>query len=121
MAKVRELDEKAWKEWLASRQPVIRELCERLPPDRLYRMKPNGQRVTLYAYNEDGTVTVQISGQYNVVIFDRHVFGVNPDDLEECELPSEAAPHGTMLTEESEINEFVRVSPRAFVVFKNLS
>lgn len=88
MAKIREMDQGAWLEWVASRPPVVRELCERYPPDRLYLMKHTGQRVVLYSYNEDGTVTVQVLGKFNFVTFERQVFGVDPTNLVECDLPT---------------------------------
>ncbi len=79
---------KAWSDWVKSRPVSIQAICDRLPPNRLYRLKPSGRRVTLYAYNEDGTLTVDVTGEYNFVVFDRRVVGVKPDDLEECDLPT---------------------------------
>lgn len=107
MAKVNELDEASWNEWVATRPLVVQELCRRLPPDRLYLLRSTGQRVTLVSYNESGTVTVRVSGEYNVVMFEREVFGVNPDDLEECELPDGNESVGVRYTEESEVRAFV--------------
>ena len=90
MAKIAELaDPAAWEEWVSSRPPVVQELCRRYPPDRLYSMKPHGQRVTLVSYSEKGTVTVDVSAQWNFVTFERQVFGVNPVNLEECDLPAD--------------------------------
>ena len=51
-------------------------------------MKSTGHRVTMYSYSENGTVTVNVTGDYNVVVFERQVFGISPDDLEECDLPA---------------------------------
>ena len=84
MAKVAELDMVAFNAWVETRPPVVQALCERLPPDRLYRLKSSGHRVTLRSYCEDGTVTVNVTGQYNALAFDRYVFGIAPADLEEC-------------------------------------
>ena len=87
MAKIRELNEEEWSKWVETRPPVIQAMCKKFPPDRLYRLKPVNQRVTLYSYSEDGTVTVHISAEYNeYLVFDRHVFGIDPEKLEECEL-----------------------------------
>lgn len=65
-------------------------------------MKRSGDRCTIVSYDEemDGTVTlkVEITGQYNFTMFDRHVFGVSPDDLEPCEFPAEDELVGSMLT-----------------------
>lgn len=102
-----EMNMKAFDEWAESRPPEVQELIRRLPPDRLYRMKSTGSRVTLIAYAEDGTVRVNITGEFNAVVFERQVFGVKADDLEECELPKEGEPLGAMLTEDADINEYI--------------
>jgi hypothetical protein len=85
-------------EWIASRPESIRRMIEALPPDRLYRMA-SGSRCTLYSYNEDGTVQVEVTGQYNRVLFSRRVFGINPDELVECELPSPGEDWGDTMAE----------------------
>ena len=90
MAKLYEFTEdqsKAWQEWVATRPPVIQKMCERLAPNRLYRLNSSGHRVTVYSFSEDGTVTVDVSGKYNALFCDRRVFGIKPEDLEECGLP----------------------------------
>jgi hypothetical protein len=76
-----------WAAWLESRPPVVRRLAERFPVNKLFRLKEPGQRVTVRSYLEDGTMTVNVTGQYNRVLFSRTVFGVSADDLEECDLP----------------------------------
>ena len=77
-----------WAEWLASRPQVIQDMAAKFPPDELYRLGSSGHRVTLYSYSEDGTMTVNVTGDFNFVAFDRRVFGITPDDLEPCDLPS---------------------------------
>lgn len=74
-----------WKAWLEERPQVIREMAAKLPPYKLYRMRSH--RVTIHSYSEDGTITVNVTGEYNRVLFGRHVFGVKPEDLTECDLP----------------------------------
>lgn len=106
MAKTHEIDEAAWAEWIKSRPPVIQAMCEKLWPNRLYRLKTTNQRVTLYSYSENGTVTVNITGEYNLTDFDTHVFGINPEDLEECDLPTEELL-GTMLVQEADVESYV--------------
>lgn len=106
MAKIAELQPE-WFEWVKTRPDCIRDLCERFPPDRLYRLKESGQRVTLYSYCEDGTMTVAVSGEYNLVVFGRCVFGVFPDELEECDLPDPSQLTGAILTEQAEVQAFV--------------
>lgn len=107
MSKIAELDLAAFDAWVATRPPVIQELCKRLPPDRLYRLKSSNHRVTLYSYSENGTVTVNVTGQYNALTFERRVFGISPDDLEECELPGPDEPLGVMLTERADVDRFI--------------
>lgn len=119
MAKLFKLDEEGWKEWVAGRPPGVQALCERLPPDRLYRMKSTGNRVTLHSYAEDGTVTVNISADFNAVIFERQVFGINPDDLEECDLPRPDEPLGALLTEEADIKAHIDAMRAAILAERN--
>lgn len=107
MAKITELDREAWNEWVASRPPVIQEMCAKLPPDRLYRLSPTGHRVTLVSYSENGTVTVAVTGEYNALAFSRQVFGINPDDLTECDLPGEDEVLGTLLTDKAEVDKYI--------------
>ena len=110
MAKIAELaGPAAWEEWVSSRPPVVQELCRRYPPDRLYSMKPHGQRVTLVSYSEKGTVTVDVSAQWNFVTFERQVFGVNPANLEECDLPADDELTGAVLTAEREVRSYCEV------------
>lgn len=86
MAVVRPIsDPEAFDAWVQARPPCIQEMIRALPIDRLYRLGPN--RVTLYSFCEDGTVTVDVTGEFNRVLFSRRVFGVDPKDLVECELP----------------------------------
>lgn len=90
MANVREPnegEEQEWIEWAKDRPEVIQKLAERFKPWKLYRLKSSNHRVLLYSFYEDGTLCVIVSGQYNLVGFERRVFGIKPDDLEECDLP----------------------------------
>lgn len=84
--------------WCKTRPYAVRKLAERFPPWELLRMKSTGQRVFVAGINEDGTVSVVVSGDYNLTLHDRHVFGINPDDLEPCELPHPDEPVGAMMT-----------------------
>jgi hypothetical protein len=100
-----------WREWVASRPPNVRAVAERFDPWSLYRLKPDGHRVTLYSLgeHEDGsvTVTVDVLGQFNLVPFERRVFGIPPGDLEPCDLPADGEPVGAVLTDEDEIDAFI--------------
>ncbi len=109
MAKIQEIDEVAWREWVASRPESVQKLCRQLPLGRLYRLKTSGHRVTLYSYAEDGTVTVNVTGEYNAVTFERQVFGIKPEDLEECDLPEPGELLGTMLTDPKDVEAFCAI------------
>lgn len=98
MAKIADLNTAEWGRWLAERPQVIRDMAVKYPPDRLYRMSSSGHRCYLLSYNEDDTVTVAVTGQYNFVVFDRRVYGVDASELVECELPGEDELVGTMLS-----------------------
>lgn len=65
--------------------------------------------MTLHSYSEDGTMTVNVTGEFNAVIFDRQVFGIKPEDLEECDLPKENEPSGAMLTDSDEIDKVIDI------------
>lgn len=90
----------AYAEWTASRPESVRKIAERLFPWALYRMKSTGQRVTLVSIFEDGTIKVEVSGRFNALVFERDVFGIDPDDLEECDLPGEDEPLGILFPDE---------------------
>jgi hypothetical protein len=104
MAKIAEINQSGLNEWLQGRPDCIIDMVKRYPPNVLYRMKSTGQRVTIIAYAEDSTVRVLVSGDYNAIIFDREVFGISLEDLEECDLPDSNERLGTLLKTEEEID-----------------
>jgi hypothetical protein len=81
-----------WNSWVRSRPESVRSVATKLVTWRLYRIRQSGHRATLYSFTEhdDGkvTCTMVVSGKFNLVAFERRVFDVDPDDLEECDLPS---------------------------------
>lgn len=93
--------EAGYRDWVASRPPHVRTVAERFDPWSLYRLK-SGHRVTVLSFGEakDGcvTLTVNVSGEFNLLAFERQVFGVPPDDLEPCDLPDAAEPIGAVLS-----------------------
>lgn len=97
-------------DWVASRPPKIQAMVRSHPPNRLYRLTSTNQRVTIFAYGEGGTVQVIVSGQYNLIVFDRKVFGINLAELIECELPGPDEELGTALTDPAQIEAFVTAS-----------
>ena len=88
-----------WESWVAERPDNVREVARRFDPWTLYRLKSSGHRVTVGAFDEeeDGRVTlrVNVSGEFNFVTFERSVFGIDPNDLEECDLPGPDEPLGS--------------------------
>jgi|CXWL01.1.fsa_nt_gi hypothetical protein len=70
-----------WRQWVESRPPVVRKIAEKLDPWTLFRVKSTNQNVILYSISEDGTVTVNVTGEYNLVMFEQQVFGIDPNDL----------------------------------------
>lgn len=114
MAKIKEINETEWKEWIESRPLIIQEMAKKVKPSHLYKLKSTGQRVTPYSYSEKGTVNVFVSGKYNMVTFERLVYGINPDDLEECEIPSASECVGTVFKNKKDIGlhiKFIRKEP----------
>lgn len=92
---------KAWNEWVASRPESVRVVAERFDPWTLYRLRTTNQRVFVLAFSEpdkDGKVTcrVGVTGEFNLVTHERHVFGIDPDDLEECDLPRSGERLGSL-------------------------
>jgi len=105
---------KEWRQWVKELPPVARAVAERFNPWTLYRLKDTGLRATFYSVADDGTLTVIVSGDFNAVMFERRVFGIPADDLEECDLPIPGEPLGAVLSQEqaAENIEALRVMVR---------
>lgn len=103
--------EAGYREWLAERPAHVRAVAERFDPWSLYRLKSSGHRVTVYSFGEEAggkvTLTVNVTGEFNVVSFARRVFGIDPDDLEPCELPAPDEPVGAVLVQEEDIEAYI--------------
>jgi hypothetical protein len=92
-----------WVEWLKGRPHHIQALADKFVPWKLYQLKSSGHRVTIVSYSEHKgsdkiTLIVSVTGKYNLLEFERQVFGVPPDDLEECDLPLPGEPLGVTST-----------------------
>ncbi len=107
MAIIEELNHEVFDPWVASRPLVVQTLIQKLPPNLLYRLKSTGHRVYILSYAEDGTVTVAITADFNRVDFERQVFGIFPEDLEECDFPAPDEPLGALLTGDNEIKAYI--------------
>jgi len=84
--------EAAWAEWLSARPQAIQDIVAKynLRPDNLYQLKETGQIGYIHSLNERGTLTMDFTdtfNQHNLYMSNRRVFGLNPEDLEECDLP----------------------------------
>lgn len=107
-----------WRRWVAKRPPNVRAVAEQFDPWSLYRLKSTGQIVSVASFQEaaDGsvTLTVNISGEHNLVLFETSVFGIEPTDLESCDAPPADAPTGALLSgEEADANiDAIRVLVR---------
>jgi hypothetical protein len=91
--------------WVEERPPRIRETIERLQlaPWKLYRLDTTDRtshRVYISSFGEPRdpaapvTVRVMVTGEFNLVAMEREVFGIDPRDLVECELPTKDEPLG---------------------------
>ena len=109
MAIINELNEVEWNKWVSTRPKIIQEMCKKFPPDRLYKLKNSGHRVTILSYSEDETLTVTVSGEYNSIMFDRNVFGIRQDDLKECDLPGCDEVLGATFTDKSDIDVYLDI------------
>ena len=97
MAKLFEMDDHPeYEKWAASCPKVIQEMIKHHPVNLLYRLTTSNHRCTIHSYSENGTITVDITGQYNKVVFSRTVWGVNPSHLVECDLPTEGEEVGDL-------------------------
>lgn len=92
--------ERAWRKWVGGLPPIARATAAKLDIWTLYRMKDTGQRATIAAIQDDGKVRVDITGQYNMVMFDRSVFGIDPGNLEPCDVPGILERTGVILSDD---------------------
>ena len=107
MAKILDIDEEKWNEWVATRPESVQKLCREFPPNRLYRLGSTLHRCMVYSYSEDGTMTVNVTGEHNVVLFSRSVFGIKPEELTECDLPDKDEIVGEAMSQD-EAREFLK-------------
>ena len=107
MAVTQELDAKYWEEQLELMPDKVAELARQFPPNRLYKLHPTGQRVEVVCWGEDQSVAIFLSGEYHLLTFERIVFGVMPEYLEECDLPGPEEVTGALLTTDEQIKDYL--------------
>lgn len=105
-----------WVEWAKDRPAVVRAIAERINPWTIYELATTGQRVTLVAIAENGTVRVDVAAVLNPGLdFERTVFGISPDDMKPWAIPDDFEPGGnpSMSLEDVEANiDAIRVETR---------
>ena len=105
-----------WAAWVASRPKVIRDMIDKfnLHPTKVYLLKTSGLCVLVHSLQENGTISVNIVKEMNpqkVFMTERSVFGINPADLEECDLPESCmVTEGEPLSDE-ELQSFLALEP----------
>jgi hypothetical protein len=88
-----EQQKQVWGEWLTTRPQVIQDMASKynLHPELVYRIRGGNDRCTIHSLSENGTITVEISAEHNkdnpIFLFDRCVFGVDPETLIEVDYP----------------------------------
>ena len=70
-----------WREWLAGRPESVRGVAERFRPWMLYRLTTTGQRCSVIAFAEDGTIRIQAEHPALGEISAVEVFGIDPETL----------------------------------------
>lgn len=93
----------AYWDWARALPGKASETAQSHPPNTLYRLSSTDHRVFIISYAEDGTVTVAVTGEWNLVEFERRVFGIKPEELTPCEKPPPDEPLGVMLNEEEQL------------------
>lgn len=83
-----------WGQWLKDRPETIRDLALRFPPNGLFRIKASKHYCVINSFMEDGTVTVRVTCAFQMLAFDRVVFGLKPDELEPAPLPEKGVRIG---------------------------
>lgn len=82
-------------EWVKDRPQIIKDLCGKFSPFKLYYFSQNNCsaclnfKVTIHSYKEDGTLDVLVRRNFNIALEDSIITDVNPELLTECDLPTE--------------------------------
>lgn len=93
-----------WAAWIAELPDCLQTVARHFNPWTLYRLITTEQRVTVAAFHEPKypggkvSLTVNVTGEFNLLTHDRAVFGIDPNHLVECDLPAPNELLGTMMT-----------------------
>jgi len=95
-----------WQEFIDTLPPdgKAKASAMRFPPWELLLLRSSGHRVLPYSYADDGTLSVVVLGRYNLISFERRVFGIEPDDLEPCDLPAEGEVLGVTMSPQQQLD-----------------
>jgi hypothetical protein len=82
-----------WDAWVAERPEIVQRVAKKFQPWKLYRLTTTNHKITLAIFDEedDNTVTLRVNvlAEFNDnLLYERCVFGIVPDDLVECDVPS---------------------------------
>lgn len=88
MSEIYELDKESFQAWLADTPEKVQDMAKTYPPHLLYELETTKQKVTIFSYSEDNTVTVDILDRFSLVNSEIRVFGIELSDLTECDLPN---------------------------------
>jgi hypothetical protein len=106
-----------WERWVSGTTPAVRAVAQRFDPWSLYRRRSTGHRVFIDSFGEypddrPVSVCVAVTVEFNDVDFDWITYGVPPDDLELCDLPTveetfKRSPSGQNLEESVDTGQVV--------------
>lgn len=94
----------AWKARAATFPHHLRALAESFPPNKLFRHKHTGYRVTVCNFANDGRhVAIKVTGKFNLLPFNYVEFEVPIEDLVECDAPGPQEEVGELIKSGAEI------------------
>jgi hypothetical protein len=107
-------DVKKWDKMLKSLPNAVREVAKRFDPWTLYLHKPTGHRVTINSFvgTNPVTIKVDVTGEFNAMIFPFRISDALPEDLVECDLPAADEVLGELTRDDGEIDAQLRALKR---------
>jgi len=82
-----------WGAWVAERPKIVQRVARKFQPWKLYRLTTTNHNVTLAVFDkeDDNSITMRVNvlAEFNNnLLHERCVFGIDPDNLVECDVPS---------------------------------
>ena len=96
--------EASYQRWAEALSEPARSNAIRFVPWQLYQMEGDGHRVIVCGFDDDGTVSVIVSGLYNAVLHERKVFGIDPTTLTPCDPPPAHEPVGSLMSQDEVVD-----------------